>query len=238
MASAFFAVFDVVRENHLAHGVNAVAFEEHVLGAREADARGAERHGVFGLLGGVGVGADLELGDLRAPVHQGGKLCVGVALLAVEGLLDEHLNDLGGGGRELAGINVAARAVDGEEVAFLVGHAVRREGLGGVINLERAGAADADFAHLAGDQRRVRADAAFGGEDAFGGDHAAQVFGRGFVADEENLLALGGGRVGAVGVQIELAGGGARTGGQALGDDLGGLLALCASKIGARSWSS
>ena len=44
-----FAGLDVVGEDHLAHGVNAVAFEEHVLGAREADAGGAERHGVFGL---------------------------------------------------------------------------------------------------------------------------------------------------------------------------------------------
>ena len=34
-----FAVFGVVGEDHLAHGVDAVAFEEHVLGAAEADAR-------------------------------------------------------------------------------------------------------------------------------------------------------------------------------------------------------
>ena len=115
-------------------------------------------------------------------------------------------------------------AVDGEEVAFLVGHAVGGDGLGGVINLERAGAADADFAHLAGDERRVRTHAAFGGEDAFGGNHAAQVFRRGFVADEQDLFALLGGGGGAVGVEIKLAGGGAGTGGQALGDDLGGLL--------------
>ena len=67
------------------------------------------------------------------------------------------------------------------------------DGLGGVVDLQRAGAADADLAHLAGDERGVRADAALGGEDAFGGDHAAQVFGRGLIADEQHLLALGGG---------------------------------------------
>ena len=41
-----FAVFDVVGENHFAHRVDAVAFEEHVLGAGEADAGRAERDGV------------------------------------------------------------------------------------------------------------------------------------------------------------------------------------------------
>jgi hypothetical protein len=38
-------------------GVDAVALEEHVLGAGEADAVGAERDGLGGLLRGVGVGA-------------------------------------------------------------------------------------------------------------------------------------------------------------------------------------
>ena len=50
-----FPVVDVVGENHLAHRVDAVAFEEHVLGAGEADADGAERERVLGLLGVVGV---------------------------------------------------------------------------------------------------------------------------------------------------------------------------------------
>ena len=34
---------EIVGQNHLAHGVNAVALEEHVLGAAQADAGGAER---------------------------------------------------------------------------------------------------------------------------------------------------------------------------------------------------
>ena len=51
---------------------------------------------------------------------------VGLALLAVERLLDEHLDDFGGGGLELAGINFAGGAVDGEEIAFLEGLRRRR----------------------------------------------------------------------------------------------------------------
>ena len=45
-------------ENHLAHRVDAIALEEHVLGAAQADADRAERDGVARLLGRVGVGAD------------------------------------------------------------------------------------------------------------------------------------------------------------------------------------
>ena len=51
------AVLDGVGEDHLAHRGDAVAAEEHVLGAAEADALGAERDGVGALVGLVGVGA-------------------------------------------------------------------------------------------------------------------------------------------------------------------------------------
>jgi len=47
-------------EDHPAAGGGAGAVEEHVLGAGEADALGAERHGLGGLLRVVGVGADLQ----------------------------------------------------------------------------------------------------------------------------------------------------------------------------------
>ena len=63
------------------------------------------------------------------------------------------------------------------------------------------------------------ADAAARRENAFGGDHAAQIFGRGFDANEQDLLALGRGLDSAVRVEIDLAAGRARAGGQAAGDD-------------------
>src|ERR1043166_4312984 len=46
------------RKNHLAHGVDAIALEEHVLGARQADALRAKRNRIRGLLGRVGIGAN------------------------------------------------------------------------------------------------------------------------------------------------------------------------------------
>ncbi len=59
----FFPVFQIVGQNHFAHGVNAVALKEHVLGAAEANAGGPERERIGRLFGCVGIGADLEPGD-------------------------------------------------------------------------------------------------------------------------------------------------------------------------------
>ena len=57
-------------EDHLAHRVDAIALEEHVLGAAQADADRAERDRVLRLLGRVGVGAHAHARRLIAPLHQ------------------------------------------------------------------------------------------------------------------------------------------------------------------------
>ena len=62
----FLTAFEGCGEDHLAHGVDAVAFEEHVLGAGQADAGGTEGEGDAGLLRGIGVGAD---GQFGGPFH-------------------------------------------------------------------------------------------------------------------------------------------------------------------------
>ena len=62
------AGLDVVGDDHLLDGELALlgiggvleVLEEHVLGAAEADALGAELDGLLGVVRGVGVGADLE----------------------------------------------------------------------------------------------------------------------------------------------------------------------------------
>ena len=77
-------VVSFLRQNHFAHRVDPVAFEEHVLGAAKADARGAERDRVGGLLGCIGVGADPQSRGLTAPVHELGEIPVGLAVLGLE----------------------------------------------------------------------------------------------------------------------------------------------------------
>lgn len=98
-----------------------------------------------------------------------------------------------------------------------------------------AAPAHADLAHLAGDEGGVRGDATAGGGDALGGDHAAEIFRRGFDADEQDLLAFLGSLHGTVGIEVDLAGGGAGAGGEAGGDPLA-FLTSARSKIGASNF--
>ena len=60
-----------VGEDHLAHDREPVGGEEHVLGAAQADALGAERTRVGGVLAGVGVGThgELALADHVGPLE-------------------------------------------------------------------------------------------------------------------------------------------------------------------------
>ena len=123
-------------EDHLAHRVDAVTLEEHVFGAGEADAGGAKGHRDAGLLGGVGIGADAELGDLRAPLHE---LEEALELLGLAGGLvvaDDAGDDFRGSGLELSAVDRAGGAVDGKVVAFLELLAGRGDGEFLVIDLD------------------------------------------------------------------------------------------------------
>src|ERR1700704_6112571 len=60
----FFPLVGVFRENHFAHGVNAIALEKHVLGAAQSNARRAETDGVTCLLGVIRIGSNFETRDL------------------------------------------------------------------------------------------------------------------------------------------------------------------------------
>ena len=208
-------------EDHLAHRVDAVTFEEHVFGAGEADAGGTEGHRDAGLLGGVGIGADAELGDLRAPLHELEEALELLGLASGLVVADDAGDDFRRSGLELSAVDRAGGAVDGKVVTFLELLTSGGDGEFLVIDLDGRGTADADLAHLAGNECRVRRDTTLGGEDALGSDHAAKVFRAGFVADEQDLFTFrfGGGR--AIGVEVNFAGGSTRAGGKAGGDGLG-----------------
>ena len=161
----------VVGEDHLAHRLDAVLVEEHVLGAAEPDAFGAEAHGGLGVGRRVGIGAHAELAHLVGPADQRGKFAGELRL--------DHV--------DLAGEHLAGRAVDGDEVALFERLAAGGHGLRGVIDAQRAGAGDAGLAHAARNHGGVRGHAAAGGEDAFGGVHAVDVLRRGLHAHQDDL---------------------------------------------------
>ena len=112
------------------------------------------------------------------------------ALAGLQRFADEHLLQLAVGGFDQAVEDFAGRAVDADRIAFPERHAFARERAGVVVDVNIAGAGDADLAHLAGDERRVAGNAAAASENAFGGDHAAQIFRAGFDAGQHDFLAL------------------------------------------------
>ena len=68
------AFFFRLREDHGPHVLDAVAFEEHVLGAAQADALGAELASPLGVVRRIGVRADLHRAILVGPTHHGSEI--------------------------------------------------------------------------------------------------------------------------------------------------------------------
>ena len=64
----------IIGEDHLAHGLDPVAFKEHVLGAAEADALGAEIAGHLRVMRRVGVGPDAQFAGFIRPFHDGAEI--------------------------------------------------------------------------------------------------------------------------------------------------------------------
>ncbi len=77
-------------EDHLAHGLDAVGLEEHVLGAAQPDALGAELAGGAGVVRRLGIGAHLEAADGVGPAHQRREFAGELRLLHLD-LAEQHL---------------------------------------------------------------------------------------------------------------------------------------------------
>ena len=202
-------------DDHLPDGSDALGVEEHVLRAAQADALRAEVLGLTGVLGGVGVGADLEIPELVGPVHDPLKLA----------------GDLGLGGVQALAIDVAGGAVQADPVALLVDLSGQGKLLVGLVHNDVAAAGDAAGAHAPGHHGGVGGHAAPHGEDALGGLHALNVLGGGLQPDQHNLLAPGGPLLGILGGEDDLAAGGAGGGAQG-GGQHGGFLQGLAVELG------
>ena len=60
LGQGLLAPFQLFGQDHLTHGRDPLGIEEHMLGAAEADPFGAEFAGHLGVMGGIGIGADLQ----------------------------------------------------------------------------------------------------------------------------------------------------------------------------------
>ena len=124
----------VVGEDHLAHRIDPVALKEHVLGAAQADAFGAEFPGHHRVVRRVGVGAHLELALAVGPFHQIAEV------LRQSRLLGRHLSEH----------DFARRTVDRDPVTLLHRLAAGGEQVLGIVDAQRATAGHAALAHASG----------------------------------------------------------------------------------------
>ena len=194
----------VLGQDHLAHGADAGFLEEHVLGAAQPDALGPELDRGARVVRGIAVDADAELADLIGPFHQRAELAGHFRL--------DH--------RHPPGQHLAQRSVDGDDVAGLEGARADAHGAAAIVDADRAAAGDARLAHAARHHGGVRGHAAARGQDALGGVHAVDVFGAGLDPHQNDLAAVGLQLRSLVGGEHDFAGGGARRGRQAGGDDI------------------
>jgi hypothetical protein len=90
--------------------------------------------------------------------------------------------------RDLAQIDLAGGAVDGDEVT-LAEAGIAHIGLAaGDIDADALGTGDAGLAHAARHHGGMGGLAAAGGQDALGGEEAMDVLGLGLLADQDDLL--------------------------------------------------
>ena len=178
-----------------------------MLGAAQADALGAQLAGTGGVCSVVGVGANTHGAHLVGPFDD-----------ALEVLVDLRRNQLQRLVEDLTG-----GAVQSEDVALFVDLIVDGQGLGFGIDLDGGGAGNARLTEAASDDGRVARHAAVGGQHALRLEDAMDVVRRGFVSNQNDVLALFAELCGGVGVEDQAANCSARRCRQALGDGLGGV---------------
>ena len=187
-----FTAFDIVCKNHLPHGVDFIAAEEHVFRATKSDTFGTEGYGIFSLIGLIGIGADAELAAAIGPLH---KLVVESpygGIFRFQGFVDKDLDDFRVSGWYLSGDDLPGSAVNREIIAISEHQIVSLNAQFAflIIDRKRSASHNTDLAHLACDKSRVRSHAASLCQNAFRNRHSPDVFGRGFDTHENNRFAL------------------------------------------------
>ena len=197
-------------DDHLAHGGNSVALEEHVLGAAQPDSFGAEPARDSRVGRRVGVCPDLETARLVGPTEQPRERLVGRrGSSASTSANDRH--DLARRRREIAAVDLSGGSVQCEPVAFGNRFAADIEAPVFRVDRDRLAADDRAFAHTARDDRRVARHASARRQHGASRDDSVKILRRRFVANENDSLASRGPLLGNVGVEHRDAAGGTWT---------------------------
>ena len=175
LLGGFCLVCERLGQDHLLDDRQAFGLEEHVLGAAEANALGAEAARPLGVARVVGVRPDLETAEAVSPGQELAQ--IGVAQV-------RHHR------RDLPGEDLTGRAVDRDPVAFLVDLSADGHLLGLHIDVKGCHSDDSRLAELASHEGSVGGPAALAGQDAVGRQHAMDVRRARLRADHDHLLLL------------------------------------------------
>ena len=191
-----------VGADHLTESGDAFRLKEHMLGTAQADAFRAQLTGLLGVCGGIGIGTDLHGAVLVCQSHDAAELA---------GNLGVHSGD-----HTL--VDVAGGAVNGDEVALVVGLARQSELLVLLVHDDVAAAGNTAGAHAPGHNGSVGGHAAPDRQDALSSLHTGDVFGRGFQTHQNNLLTPGSPAFGIFRGEDDLAAGSSGRSAQAAAD--------------------
>ena len=168
------APLGVFGKDHLAHQRQTVFLEEHMLGPAKPDTLGLKRPCHLGF--GIGVGIRAHF-DVTLVVRPGQERVEGVVQF---GLHQGHLT------RQ----KDTRRAIQRDHLAFLEDAAIRsRHGLLPSVQGDLRGPNDTRQAQSPRHHGRMAGHPAPLGQDALGGMHAPDVFGRGFASHQDHRLA-------------------------------------------------
>ena len=168
-----FSLLSGIGEDHLADLRDTVRVEEHVLGSGQTDALCAEADRIGGVCRGICIRADVKSSVLVGPVHDA---------LEVSG--DGSLDC-----RDIAEVDLAGGAIQGDVVALVDCVAAECEVLLILVHIHVTAAGDAAGAHASCDNGCMGGHAASHGQDALCGVHAVDVLRRGLLTDHDDSCA-------------------------------------------------
>ena len=167
--------FGRIGENHLAHGDDAIGLEEHMFRAAQPHPLRAETSGGGGIVGRVGVGANLQPTDRIGPRHQRGEVA-GQFGLAHWNPAPEHLS---------------RRPVDRDDIAALKRDRAGRQYALHRVDLDRTRTGHARAPHTARNHRRMARHTAACRQYSACRVHAVNVFRARLHAHEDDGGAVG-----------------------------------------------
>ncbi len=180
---------DITRYDHLAHGGDPVALEEHVLRAAEPDPLRPERSRDARVTRCVGIGSHPKPADCVRPFEH-----------AREGLIEWRIgrplrpghdaHDFARDGWQRAAIDRATGAVDCQPISFLYDRPIDLKPAMPLVDMQVLAADHRALAHSARHDGRVARHPAACRDHSARGDNPAKVLWSRFVADQDHRLAI------------------------------------------------